>query len=138
MNFEDQEVKEKIIRMAACLVRGELADDTDLDEWGASGPVMAERLAKCITCEHYTVVLGGGRVGADCTVNNKSINEIVPDSWYRCPENKWTEDYDLLGRTFYEDAFEMIRRYDDKVLGEIDDDFEEDDDEDDDDSNNDD
>ena len=119
MDFRDKETKSKIIRFLGHLARGDV-NNTDIDEWGASGEQMAKRLTKCLVCEHYGISSGDG-VGPECEVQHQPLHEQLVTAWGRCPLDKWGEDEDTITRFFYDDALKIVEE---GFLIDIDDDEE--------------
>ena len=106
MDFRDKETKSKIIRFLGHLARGDV-NNTDIDEWGASGEQMAKRLTKCLVCEHYGIAPEDG-VGPECGVQNQPLHEQLVTAWGRCPLDKWGEDEDIITRFFYDEALKIM------------------------------
>ena len=123
MDFRDKETKSKIIRFLGHLARGDV-NNTDIDEWGASGDQIAHRLTKCLVCEHYGIAPEDG-VGPECEIQNQPLHEILITAWGRCPIDKWGEDEDIITRFFYDEALKIMEEgY--SELNDDDDDEEED------------
>ena len=129
MDFRDEEVKQKIIRFMGYLARGDV-NGTDIDEWGASGQAVAQRLSKCLMCKYYGIATAReDGVGPECTVDkDQALISILGYAWGRCPINKWGEDVDTINRFFYEEGLRLVEEGHPEPGEEID---EEDDDEDD-------
>ena len=106
MDFRDKETKSKIIRFLGHLARGDV-NNTDIDEWGASGEQMARRLTKCLVCEHYGISSGDG-VGPECEILHQPLHEQLVTAWGRCPLDEWGEDEDTITRFFYDDALKIV------------------------------
>ena len=118
-DLRDKELSSKILSICGYLARGDI-NNTDIDEWGASGTEIAKRLSKCIVCEHYGYRTNDG-VGPECHYNEKALHELVVSAWGTCPDKRWGVDEETVKRFFYNEVIDVLERETGEVKFEEDD-----------------